>query len=161
MIKEIITVEELNSSVHVIQKSFYTVADEFGLTVQNCPTNPAFMKESDLLKTKEKDVSMYGLFNEGNQIGFVALEKPTPDSTVFYLERLAVLPEYRHKGYGRLLMDYAFEVVKKNNGKKISIGIINENLRLKKWYVDYGFKELEIKQYPHLPFDVCFLEKDV
>ena len=161
MIKEISTLEELKSSVPVIQKSFYTVADEFGLTVQNCPTNPAFLNESDLLTKKEKNVLMYGLFDEGNQIGFVALEKPSPDSTVFYLERLAVLPEYRHKGYGRLLMDYAFEVVKKNSGKKISIGIINENLRLKKWYVDYGFKELEIKQYPHLPFNVCFLEKDV
>ena len=162
MIKEICTLEELKSSVPVIQKSFYTVADELGLTVQNCPTNPAFLEESDLLKRKEKNnVSMYGLFNECDQIGFVALERPSPDSTVFYLERLAVLPEYRHKGYGRLLMDYAFEIVKKNDCEKISIGIINENVRLKNWYVDYGFKELEIKQYPHLPFDVCFLEKEV
>ena len=162
MIKEISTLEELKSSTNVIRKSFYTVADEFGLTVQNCPTNPAFLDESDLLNKKEKNnVSMYGLFDECNQIGFVALEKPSPDSTVFYLERLAVLPEHRHKGYGRLLMDYAFEAVRKNNGQKISIGIINENIRLKNWYVDYGFKELEIKQYPHLPFDVCFLEKDV
>jgi len=162
MIKEISTLEELESSTNVIRKSFYTVADELGLTVQNCPTNPAFLDESDLLNKKEKNnVSMYGLFDEGNQIGFVALERPSPDSIVFYLERLAVLPEYRHKGYGRLLMDYTFKVVKKNSGKKISIGIINENVRLKKWYVDYGFKELEIKQYPHLPFDVCFLEKEV
>jgi len=162
MIKEISTLEELMSSTNVIRKSFITVADELGLTVQNCPTNPAFLDESDLLYKKENNnISMYGLFDDDNQIGFMALERQSPDSKVFYLERLAVLPEYRHKRYGRLLMDYAFEAVRKNCGEKISIGIINENVKLKIWYVEYGFKELEIKQYPHLPFDVCFLEKEV
>jgi len=49
IIKEIITLEELNLSVDVIRNSFCTVADEFGLTVENCPTNAAFSNESDLL----------------------------------------------------------------------------------------------------------------
>jgi ribosomal protein S18 acetylase RimI-like enzyme len=77
------------------------------------------------------------------------------------LEKLAVLPEHRNRGYGRLLVDFAFDEVRKNNGEKISLGIINENLTLKKWYIDYGFIELTVKRYPHLPFNVCLLEKEV
>ena len=161
MIREIITLNDIQSSVTVIQQSFITVADDFGLTVHNCPTNAAFIGESDLLMKKENGVRMFGLFEEENQIGFVALEKASPDSTLFYMERLAVLPEYRHKGYGLLLMNFAFDEARKNNGTKISIGIINENLKLKKWYIDYDFEEVMVKQYPHLPFDVCFLEKEV
>lgn len=34
---------ELNSSLKVITESFSTVAAEFGLTKENCPTHPAFM----------------------------------------------------------------------------------------------------------------------
>jgi hypothetical protein len=45
--------------------------------------------------------------------------------------------------------------------EEVKIGIINENLKLKKWYIDYSFIELAVKQYPHLPFNVCFLEKEV
>ena len=161
MTKEIITLNDIKSSVTVIQKSFITVADDFGLTVHNCPTNPAFIGESDLLMKKENGVMMFGLFDEEKQIGFVALEKSSQDSTLFYMERLAVLPEYRHRGYGRFLMNFAFFEARKNNGKKISIAIINENLKLKKWYIDYGFKEVNVKQYSHLPFNVCFLEKEV
>ena len=161
MIKEIITLNEIKSSVKVVQKSFITVADDLGLTVHNCPTNGAFIREYDLLKMKEKGVRMFGFFEEENQVGFVALEKSSSDSTLFYIEKLAVLPENRHKGYGRFLMNFAFDEVKKNNGKKISIGIINENLKLKNWYIDYGFKEVIVKQYSHLPFNVCFLEKEV
>jgi GNAT superfamily N-acetyltransferase len=161
MIKQILTSSEIKSSVKVIQDSFSTVANDFGLTIQNCPTNSAFIKEYDLLKMEEKGANMFGLFKEENQIGFVALEKSSSNSALFYLEKLAVLPEYRNKGYGRLLMNFALDEARKNNGKKISIGIINENLKLKKWYIDYGFIELTVKQYPHLPFDVCLLEKEV
>jgi hypothetical protein len=51
--------------------------------------------------------------------------------------------------------------VKQANGVKVSIGIINENTILKKWYADYGFIETAIKEYSHLPFNVCLMEKSI
>ena len=75
------------------------------------------------------------------------------------MERLAVLPSYRHRGIGRALMDFAFEAVKKHGGKKVSIGIINENRVLKNWYMEYGFVETGTRVFRHLPFEVCFMEK--
>lgn len=93
-------------------------------------------------------------------MGCVGIEDPQKDDT-FYIERLAVLPDYRHKRIGRRLMDYAFEKIKSYNGKTVSIGIIDENTVLKEWYKKYGFEETGIKKFDHLPFTVCFLQKKV
>ncbi|EHQ91164.1 GNAT family N-acetyltransferase [Desulfosporosinus youngiae] len=157
-IKEITTEESLANSLKVIKDSFITVARQLSLTEENCPSNPAFTNLENLKKMKDKDIRMFGLFEKGNQIGFVAIEK-TDD--IFYIERLSVLPGYRHKGYGKLLIDFVFNYVKAQGAKKVSIGIINENSVLKNWYIMYGFNETGLKRYEHLPFTVCFMEKIV
>ncbi len=77
------------------------------------------------------------------------------------MEKLAVLPEYRHRGFGKKLMDFVFDYVKQRNGDTVSIGIINEYSVLKNWYSDYGFVETAVEQFEHLPFAVCFMEKKI
>ncbi len=141
----------------VIRNSFITVAEEFNITRENAPTNPAFAGADALVKMLEKGISLFGAYEGAVCVGFVAAEKA--DDGVFYMERLAVLPEYRHRGYGRKLMDFVSDYVRTNNGRKISIGIINENKVLKDWYTDYGFVETGVRTFKHLPFDVCFMEK--
>lgn len=146
-------------SVKVIRNSFITVADDFKLTRENAPTNPAFIEIDSLEKMLDKDVEMFAVIYEGKQIGFVAVENA--GNGVYYMERLAILPEYRHNGYGKMVMDFVAEHVRSGNGKKISIGVINENTVLKNWYINYGFLEKEIKVFNHLPFTVCIMEKAV
>jgi len=147
---------EFEECAKVIRAAFGTVAEEFGITRENAPTNPAFAGADSLLKMKEKGAQLYGAFEGKACIGFVAIEKASDD--VYYMERLAVLPEHRHRGIGGRLMDFVMDFVRKNNGKKVSIGIINDNRVLKDWYMRYGFVETEVKTYKHLPFDVCFME---
>ncbi len=151
--------DEFDMWASVIRRSFVTVADEFKITRENAPTNPAFAGSDSLERMKEKGIMMYGAYFSGQRVGFVAIEKADEDR--WYMERLAVLSQYRHMGIGRKLMDFVFETVKKNSGNKVSIGIINENRMLKKWYMDYGFIETGMKVFKHLPFEVCFLEKSV
>lgn len=150
---------ELEQCVDVIRKSFRTIAEEFNLTAANAPTNPAFIKFDNLLKMKEKGITMFAVFHEDTQVGFVAVEKANEDT--YYMEKLAVLPEFRHRGYGRMIMDHVFAFVKKNGGKRVGIGIIDENTVLKQWYQDYGFRESEVKRFAHLPFTVCLMSKEV
>ena len=150
---------ELNTSLRVITESFSTVASELGLSSENCPTHPAFMTWARLQETLEKKVNLFGLFSGELQVGLVAVEKSTDE--VFFLERLSVLPDYRHQGYGKRLIDYAFNFVKAQGGKVIKIALINEHSILKQWYLDYGFIETGTKNFPHLPFTVCFMEKEV
>jgi Acetyltransferases len=159
MIREINGETEIIQSVQVIREAFATVAKDFNLTETNSPTNPAFTSFEKLLTMKEKGIQLFGLFIDKRQAGFVAIEKA--GDSLFYMERLAVLPEFRHDGLGKKLMDFVFQYLKKEQGAKVSIGIINENTILKKWYQDYGFVETALKRYPHLPFTVCLMERVV
>lgn len=160
VIKEIDSETDLQTSLTVIQTAFATVAEEFNLTRENAPTNGAFIDFKRLKMEKDKGIKMYGAFRE-QQIGFMAIEKAAAGAGVFYLEKLAVLPEYRHQGYGKLLLDFAFDYVRAQKGERVQIGIIDENMRLKNWYTAYGFIESGLKKFDHLPFTVCFLEKRV
>jgi N-acetylglutamate synthase-like GNAT family acetyltransferase len=79
----------------------------------------------------------------------------------YYMKRLAVLPECRHGGYGRELINYVIDHVRKKGIQKLSIAIVNEQAVLKNWYQEMGFKEVSIKEFEHLPFRVCFMEMDL
>ncbi|MBI9100233.1 MAG: GNAT family N-acetyltransferase [Spirochaetaceae bacterium] len=147
------------SVVSVIRESYLTVAEEFKITKENGSSNPAFIELEHLHEMNKKGIEMYGAFVDSSCIGFVALENA--ENGLYYLEKLAVLPSQRHHGYGLQLIDFVFNRVKRLGGKEISIGIINENTILKEWYLDYGFKEIEIKRFEHLPFTVCLLRKNV
>ncbi len=159
MIKEITDDSGLKESVEVIRDSFITVANGFGLNKDNCPSNPAFISLKKLRELRKKGIRTFGLFCDSRQVGFVALEKAS--DAVYYMEKLAVLPEYRHRGFGKQLIDFVFDYVRRENGRKVSIGIIDRNTVLKDWYRDCGFVETGTRQFEHLPFLVCFMEKDV
>ena len=148
---------EFEDCVNVIRNSFITVAEEFNITRQSAPTNPAFINSEAMVKMKEKGVKMYGGYSEGKLIAFVAIEKASDD--IYYLEKLCVIPPYRHHGFGERLIKFVFETVKSNGGKKVCIGIINGNTILKKWYIKNDFSETARKVFNHLPFEVCFMEK--
>jgi ribosomal protein S18 acetylase RimI-like enzyme len=150
---------DFEASAAVIRESFMTVAEEFGLTRENAASNGAFLEADKLKELSDKGIALFDVFEEGELIGFVALEDA--GSGVFYLEKLAVMPGARHNGIGRRILDFAAEYVRSHCGKTISIAIIDENKVLKRWYEDYGFAGTQIKTYPHLPFTVCFMSFSV
>ena len=154
-IREVEPIEFLESA-RIIREAFLTVAAEFNFTKENNPTNGAFIHEDRLLEEYNKGIQMFGLFEDSKQAGFMAIEKK--DTETYYLEKLAVTPAFRHRGYGSSLMDYARDFVSRAGGHRISIAIINENARLKRWYEQYGFVQTGLKQFDHLSFTVCFME---
>jgi ribosomal protein S18 acetylase RimI-like enzyme len=157
---EITTDEQKHELVKVIRESNATVAKEFNLTMENAPTNPAFITHDALVDSMNKGLTMYGFYEGKRLVGCVGIQDSKKDNT-FYIARLSVLPEYRHNNIGMRLLDFAFEEIKSGNGKIASIGIINENEVLKNWYKKYGFEETGLKTFDHLPFTVCFLQKKV
>ena len=150
---------ELDSCAEVIRKSFAAVAEEFNLSEENCPTNGAFVKTDRLMSDMSDGKHMYGLFNKNSLIGFFELEDIGAGR--FALEKLAVLPAFRHKGYGTFMLDYAKIKVAEIGGTAITIGIIEQNTILKDWYSKYGFVHTGTKKFHHLPFLVGFMEMSV
>ena len=146
----------LKECLNVIHQSFGTVAEEFGLTKENCPKHTSFIPLSFLETQKNWGWHMYALYAGKKMIGYMSLSKESDD--VFELHNLAVLPEYRHKGFGKLLLDHAKDIVKVLGGNVIKIGMIEESTVLKNWYIANGFVHTGTKKYDHLPFTSGYLE---
>ena len=115
-----------------------------------------FIPLSFLETQKNWGWNMYALYAGKKIIGYMSLSKERDDA--FELHNLAVLPEYRHKGFGKLLLDNAKNVVKASGGRVIKIGIIEESTVLKNWYIANGFVHTGTKKFDHLPFTSGYLE---
>ena len=143
----------------LLNLAFLTVAEEFNLTKLNCTTNNAFIT-SEELKTQLTSVKeFYCYFLDTIPVGFIGIEKSMRAENLYYIENVAVHPEYRHENIGKQLMAFAINRIKDLGGNVISIGIIDSNIRLKEWYRQLGFRETSIKQFAYLPFNVCYLDK--
>ncbi len=147
---------ELPACLDVIHRNFATVAEEFALTRENCPKHTSFLPIEYLETQFGWGWLMFGLYDSGNLIGYVSLSEE--DGSTFELHHLAVLPEVRHRGGGKLLLDCAKETVIHSGGTKITIGIIEESAVLREWYAVNGFVHTGTKKFPHLPFTTGFME---
>lgn len=150
---------QLDICLHIIHKSFQTVADELNLTRETCPSHTAFITIEKLISQFENNTPMFLYQYNERFVGYFSL---SINDDSFELNNLAVLPEYRHLGIGKELVDYVFAYSKNTIGaSKISIGIVEENLVLKEWYEKLGFVHTDTKKFEHLPFTVGFMEKVV
>ena len=153
--------KDLSAIVHVLNVSHGTVAKDFGFTKDNNPTNNAFIDEEALRNQLNKGIELYALSNNGHLIGCIAIEKSEKETGTFYIEKVSVMPEFRNQGFGVALMDFATTKIKESGGKVISIALIDSNTKLKKWYLSQGFVETGFKDFEHLPFRVCFMNKKI
>ena len=149
---------QLPCALSVIHASFATVAASFGLTRENCPTHTSFLPLSRLKAQKEEGWLMFGLFQAGVMVGFSSLSHQ--GDGVWELHHLAVVPEARHKGYGKALLDHAKEELLRREGKALTLSIIEESQILRDWYISHGFRHTGTKVFSHLPFTVGFLRWD-
>ena len=159
MIKQVKNKEQLNVCLEIIRNSFMTVAEEFDITQNNCPSHTAFMTFDKLEKQFNEDRPMYLFYQDEIPVGYFSLAKCSDNE--WELNNLAVLPEYRHLGIGKAMVDYAVAAVKNYGGNKISIGIIEENILLKNWYLKLGFTHISTRKFEHLPFTVGFMKMEI
>jgi ribosomal protein S18 acetylase RimI-like enzyme len=154
-----VTGDSLEANAAIVRKAFGTVAVELGLTTDNAPMFPAFTTVERMDELRARGLVFFGLFVNSIQAGFVAVEKENDGK--YYMKRLAVLPEYRHGGYGKKLVDHVIDYVKARGSHKLYIVIVNEQAVLREWYRGMGFRETFVKTFEHLPFSVCFMELEI
>lgn len=150
---------DIDTLVVLLRCSFSDVAERFGLTIENCPKFPAFNARKRIEGDFEKGLKFYILEENGRACGCIAFEKA--GSEVCYLERLAVLPEHRNKGFGKALVKHLFDQVGKIGIRRVEIGTISKHTKLKKWYRQFGFVEKGTKKFDHLPFVVAFMSAEI
>ena len=150
---------DIDTLVTLLRNSFRDVAERFELTIENCPKNLAFCTKERVKNDFDRGLRYYILEKDDQPCGCVAIEKAGPD--VCYLERVAVLPEHRRKGYGKALVNHIFDQAGKNGAQKVEIGIISEDTKLKNWYMKFGFVRKATKEFDHLPFIVAFMAAEI
>ena len=150
---------ELNRGAEVIRESFRTIALELGFTRDNIPNHPSFMTADELRSLIDNGIKFFGLFLDGKQIGSVAVE--AADEGVYFLQKLAVLPEYRNDGYGGELVNFVIDYVKHNDCKKLALGIWDRQTELKSWYQRLGFTVNSTRDFEHLPLTVCLMDMEI
>lgn len=160
MIKKIDN-KDIAECVDVIKKSFLTVADEFGFTIDNAPRFTAFSISDDRLLyqlTVEKR-SMYAYYDDkGKIIGYYSLA--LRNNKECELNNLCVLPLHRHKNIGICLLEDSFKKAKKAGCKRMCIGIVEENTMLKKWYESNGFIHIGTEKFDFFPFTCGYMIKN-
>ena len=145
--------------VTLLRNSFRDVAERFEITEENNPGSLAFCTNERIESDLKKDLTYYLLEKDGRPCGCVALERAKPG--VCYLMRLAVLPEHRSKGYGKMLVHHIFNQSRTTGARRVEIAMISKDRKLKKWYKRLGFIQKRTKKYDHLPFIVAFMYREI
>jgi diamine N-acetyltransferase len=158
MIVPVSSADKLPRCANLIRQAFETVAFDFHLTSENCPSHPSFINVEKLTEMFYKGAYMFEWIDGEISMGFVAIEQSDLTKPWWYIEKLAVHPDYRHRGIGEKLMQFAICEIEKRGGTSISIALIDEQTILKNWYSQLGFKWTASKKFDHLPFGVCFME---
>jgi len=153
---------EINDSIFIadiVNKSFITVARQFGFTGENAPRFAAFIGPNIIEGNIRKGLKMYG-YQKGDQIIGCAGYSFYRDQT-YFIERLAVLPEYRHLGIGKKLMEFAEGKIMGNGGKTAEIHVVDKNTVLIQWYEKLGYEKVRVDELKNFPFNSYVMNKEL
>lgn len=150
---------EIPTCVALIRESFATVAREFAITPENAPRFTAFATTEDRLTWQFQQGRPMFVFIEGEEIvGYFSLEIKGDSCE---LNNLCTHPAFRHRKIGGQLLAFAFAEANRRGCTRMEIGIVEENLRLRRWYEAHGFRHIGTKQFDFFPFTCGYLEREV
>ena len=152
---------DLSFCVNLIRSSFMTVADEYGFTKETAPRFTAFSISEDRLyrHMDEEHRPMFVAEENGVLCGYYSLV--IQENGECELNHLAVLPQYRHHGIGKQLLDHSFTVAKSIGCHTMNIGIIEENTVLRKWYEQNGAIHIGTRKFDFFPFTCGYLKREL
>jgi GNAT superfamily N-acetyltransferase len=164
--KESVAIREADAGddvilARIIARSFLTVAERFGLKPENCPKHPSNCAPDWIRRHRDRGARYFILEVEENPGGCVALAPAAEKPGVCYVERLAVSPALRGRGYGVALMDHAHRTALDRGAHRVEIAIIAEQHELAAWYERRGYVATGTRRFEHLPFLVMFMTCDL
>jgi ribosomal protein S18 acetylase RimI-like enzyme len=159
--ENIVEIEMYDNEIitNILNKAFLTVAQQYGFTKENAPNFPAFIKSDQIDFFQNNGLIMYGYKIDGKTIacGGYSYFK----DQIYFIEKLATLPEYRHLGIGKKLMDHIENVIKDIGGKIVEIHVVDKNTVLREWYRKLNYVEIRIDEIKTLPFNSCVMNKNL
>lgn len=130
--------------------SFETYTDTFGEF--NTPENMkayldgAYNKEKLISEIQTKDSTFYFLYDQNQLVGYLKLNQnqaQTEDisKNALEIERLYVRPDFKRRGYGRKLMEFAIQEAKNSEKELVWLGVWEHNEPAKAFYQSMGYQQ--------------------
>jgi len=157
--ENIVEISDSKIITDIINKAFMTVAVQFGFTKENVPYFPAFLGSNVIENQINNGLKMYGYQKNNQIIGCVGYSYYK--DKIYFIERLATLPEYRHLGIGKKLIEYIENKIKEKGGKMAELHVVDKNIVLRDWYKKLNYAEIRIDEMKTLPFNSCVMNKEL
>ena len=143
----------------IIRDSFLTVAQRLGFDPATVPRHSSNCTPEWVRQQLDEGTTFYILEREGAPCACVALEQR--EDHAYYFKRLAVLPPYRRQGFGGALVRHVTAQAQARGARRLELATLAEVPHLRAWYERLGFRHKETTSFPHLPFTLVFMYKDL
>lgn len=100
---------------------------------------------------------MFCAERDGRIVGYYSL-CPKPDGAC-ELNNLCAAPDCRHQGLGEMLLNHAFVEAEARGHHVMTIGIVEKNQRLRRWYARFGFAHIGTQKFDFFPFTCGYMKK--
>jgi N-acetylglutamate synthase-like GNAT family acetyltransferase len=153
------TREDAALLLRLIRESFETVYQRFDLRPEKWPGHAANKTPAWILEAMDNAQRFFILEESGEPCGCVALE--IGEGGTAHLRRLAVLPAFRRRGFGRRLVDHVLAQARRLAARRVVLGIVAANMELQQWYERQGFAVTDRKRYDEVPFEVTHMALEI
>ena len=153
-----ISANETEIVSEIVRQSFKKQAELLELSEETYPNYVAFEKPQAVAKAMQNGELIYILKEKKKPVGTIRFKV----EKIFFkgsISRLAVLPEHRKQGYGKMLMDFAENELKKQGVHQVETSIVKRFEGLQAFYQSLGYSVTKDSTYPSLPFEVRHMEK--
>ena len=148
--------EFLPACLEIMESGYENTAITFGMTEDNCPYRGRTCLPYHIFEDEyNAGYMMYGYVQNEVIVGFLSLRM---EKEVMHVNDIVILPAYQNMGFGSALMQFAIEQAIARKCDRIILGMVHDNIPLRKWYEKLGFTTIKIKKYEKLNYQVATME---
>lgn len=148
--------EHLQKCLEIMKLGYEKNAVTFGMTDENCPyRGRTHLPYQELEHEYDSGCMMFAYKHDGELVGFLSL---LVEDRKMHINDIVLLPNFQRKGFGSALMQFAKEQAKLKNCEKLVLGMVHENITLRKWYEKEGFTTVKLKKYEKVNYTVGKME---
>lgn len=152
-----VTVERADEVARTLRRGFRDVAERLGFTLERCPSFPAHATGDWIRKEFAAGTRFFAIDADGEMGGCIGC---LVKDGLFWMVRLAVIPERRHSGWGEALLRHGEREALRLNFRRVDIAVVHENRPLCEWYHRLGYVIRETKKYDHLCYTLAYMVKE-
>lgn len=153
-----ITEGEAESVATLIRLGFQDIIKRFKLSPERCPDFIGHCQTEWIQNCITKGFHYYLIEEQGNACGCIGIKMM---SWLCLIQVLAVLPDFRRRGFGRQLIEYVEGEAKLRGLTRIGLDMVAKNRQLCHWYRRLGFETTQTGTRDNLPFLIRYMAKDV